>query len=64
MALFSFYENGTLIDIQLPDNMDKYNFDTICEFIEKVIPKLSRNRTEDMSNGLNIKNIKIKNQIL
>ena len=60
MALFSFYENGTLIDIQLPDNMDKYNFDTICELIEKVIPKLSRNRTEDMSNGLNIKNIKNK----
>ena len=60
MAIFSFYENGTIIEIQLPDNMDKYNFDTINELIENVIPKLSRNRTEDMSNGLNIKNIKNK----
>ena len=60
MAIFSFYENGTLIDIQLPDNMDKFNFNIICELIENVIPKLSRNRTEDISNGLNIKNIKNK----
>ena len=35
--------------------MDKYNADTIVELIKNVVPKLTRNRTEDMSNGLEIK---------
>ena len=55
VAFFSFYENGTINEIKLPDNMDKYNAETILELIEKVIPKLSRNRTEDEDKGLNIK---------
>ena len=58
LALFKFYENGTIDDIQLPSNMDEYNAHTIIELIEDVIPKLTRNRTEDISNGLEIKNKK------
>ena len=38
--------------------MNKYNAHTIIELIEDVIPKLTRNRTEDISNGLEIKNKK------
>ena len=60
LALFKFYENGTIYDIQLPKNMDEYNAKTTIELIESVIPKLSRNRTEDISNGLDIKTKKDK----
>ena len=35
--------------------MDKYNTDLIIELIKNVIPKLTRNRNEDMNNGLEIK---------
>ena len=35
--------------------MNKYNAHTIIELIEEVIPKLTRNRAEDISNGLEIK---------
>ena len=42
--------------------MDEYHAETIIELIEKVIPKLSRNRVEDMSNGLDINLKKIKNK--
>ena len=62
LALFKFYESGKIEEIKLPNNMDEYNAETIIELIEKVIPKLSRNRTEDMSNGLNINTIKRKNK--
>ena len=58
LALFKFYQSGKIEEIKLPNNMDEYNAETIIELIEKVIPKLSRNRTEDMSNGLNINTIK------
>ena len=54
IAIFKFYEDGTIKDIKLPNNMDEYNANTIIELIESVIPKLSRNRKEDMSNGLEI----------
>ena len=54
MALFSFYENGTIIDIKVPDNMDNYNANNIMEIIENIIPKLSRNKTEDSNNGINV----------
>ena len=60
LGVFSFYENGTIVDIKLPNNMDEYYANTINELIENVIPKLSRNRTEDISNGLNIKTKKDK----
>lgn len=39
IALFKFYENGTISDIQLPVNIDQYNADSIIELIEEVIPK-------------------------
>ena len=54
MAIFTFYEDGTIKEIKLPDNMDKYNADSIVELIQNVIPKLTRNRAEDISNGLEI----------
>ena len=55
IGIFTFYEDGTLEDIKVPDNMDKYNAESIVELIKNVIPKLTRNRTEDISNGLEIK---------
>lgn len=58
MAVFSFYENGTIADILLPNNMDNYNAQTIIELIESVVPRLTRNRTEDISNGLEINTLK------
>lgn len=58
MSVFSFYENGTIADILLPNNMDNYNAQTIIELIESVVPKLTRNRTEDISNGLEINTLK------
>ena len=60
IGIFTFHEDGTLDDIKLPDNMDKYNADSIVELIKDVIPKLTRNRTEDMSKGLEIKERKNK----
>ena len=54
MAIFSFYENGTIYDIKLPNNMNNYYANAIIELIENVIPKLSRNKTEDIYNGLKI----------
>ena len=58
MAVFSFYENGTIADILLPNNMDNYNAQTIIELMESVVPKLTRNRTEDIGNGLEINTLK------
>ena len=60
IAIFSFLEDGTIKEIKLPNNMDKYNADSIVELIGNVIPKLTRNRTEDISNGLQIKETKNK----
>jgi hypothetical protein len=55
IAIFTFLEDGTIKEIKLPNNMDKYNADSIIELIGNVIPKLTRNRSEDISNGLNIR---------
>ena len=55
VADFSFYENGTISDVKFLDSADEYNSQTLNDLIEKVIPKISRNRTEDNNNGLNIK---------
>ena len=55
IGYFTFYENGTIADVQFPESADEYNIETLKELIEKVIPKLSRNRTDDNTNGLNIK---------
>ena len=62
MAVFKFDDDGKIEEIKLPNNMDEYNAESIVELIEKVIPKLSRNRKEDMSNGLDIKTRKSKNK--
>jgi len=62
MAVFKFSDDGKIQDIKLPNNMDEYNAESIVELIEKVIPKLSRNRKEDMSKGLEIKTKKMKNK--
>ena len=53
-AIFKFFEDGTIKDIKLPNNMDEYNAQAILKLIESVIPKLTRNRKEDMSKGLEI----------
>ena len=55
IGYFTFYENGTIADVQFPESADEYNTEILKELIEKVIPKLSRNRTDDNTNGLNIK---------
>ena len=60
IAIFRFYENGTVFDIKLPNNTDKFTADTIVELIENVIPKLSRNRTEDMNDGVEVQTRKHK----
>ena len=62
MAIFSYYENGTIADIQLPNNMDSYNAKSIIQLIDDIIPKLARNRKEDISNGLSIETRKNKSK--
>ena len=62
MAVFKFDDDGKIQEIKLPNNMDEYNAQLLVELIEKVIPKLSRSRQEDMSNGLDIKTRKTKNK--
>ena len=57
MSIFSFYDNGKIADIKLPNNMDESNAHHILELIENIIPKLSRNKVEDISNGIKINTI-------
>ena len=40
MAIFTFHEDGTLGDINLPDNMDKFNANLIVELVKNLIPNL------------------------
>lgn len=47
MAKFSYFENGTIFDINLPEDMDQYNAQAMIDLINNVVPKLSRNKTED-----------------
>ena len=54
MAIFRFYENGTLLDINLPKEMDKENAESIIDLIDNIMPKLIRNRTEDKEKGVEI----------
>ena len=55
IAEFSFDKNGTLIKINLPKNIDLYNAEKIIDLIRNVIPKLTRNKTEDEDNGIEIR---------
>ena len=54
IAQFSFYEDGTLIKIDLPKDIDSYNAEKLISLIKDVIPKLSINK-EDEENGIEIK---------
>jgi len=54
IAQFSFYEDGTLIKINLPKDIDSYNAEKLISLIKDVIPKLSINK-EDEENGIEIK---------
>ena len=36
MAVFTFDDNGKILEIKLPNNMDEYHAETISELIEKV----------------------------
>ena len=62
MAVFKFTDDGDIQEIDLPDNMDKYNAESFLEVIKKIIPKLTRNKKEDMSNGLEITTKKVNNK--
>ena len=62
MAVFKFDDDGKIEEIKLPNNMDQYNAESIIELINKVIPKLSRNKKEDISNGLEITSKKVNNK--
>ena len=62
MAIFSFTDDGKIQKINFPNNMDKYNAESIIELINKVILKLTRNKKEDISNGLEITTKKLKNK--
>ena len=57
MAIFSFYDNGTIAEINLPNNTNQTIARSMLNLIEKLIPKMSRNTTEDNNNGIKI-NIK------
>ena len=55
MAQFSYFQNGTIIDVNLPEDMDKYNAQSLLDLIDNVIPRLSRRKRDDKKNGLKVK---------
>ena len=60
MAIFQFYENGTVFEIKLPNNTGKFIADSIAELIQNLIPKFSRNKIEDLNNGIYVQTKKYK----
>ena len=52
MAEFHFYDNGTIENIYLPEEMSKDEAQNMVDFINNVIPKLSRNKTDDNKKGI------------
>ena len=54
MAEFHFYDNGTIENIYLPKEMSKEEAQNMIDLINNVIPKLSRNKTEDNKKGISI----------
>ena len=54
IAEFSFYEDGTLNNVNLPKGSVSYNAEKLLDLIKGVIPKLTRNKTEDENNGIKI----------
>ena len=55
LAEFHFFDNGTIYDINLPEQMTKEEAQNMVDLINNVIPKLTRNKTEDENNGIKIK---------
>lgn len=47
MGKFSFFKNGTISEIKLPNDMDKYNAQAIIELINNIIVKITRNKKEE-----------------
>ena len=64
MAKFVYFENGTIIDINLPKDMDQYNAQAMIELINNAVLKLSRNKKEDKKKGLTATAKKQKMEIL
>lgn len=62
IAKFTYDDKGSIIDVLLPKNMDRYNAQIIMGIIEGVIPKLTRNRTEDNFSGLSIEVSELKGE--
>ena len=58
IAEFHFFDNGTIYDINLPEEMTKEEAQNMVDLINNVIPKLTRNKTEDDNNGIKIKTTK------
>ena len=54
LAEFHFFDNGTIYDINLPEEMTKEEAQNMVDLINNVIPKLIRNKTEDDNNGIKI----------
>ena len=52
MAEFHFYDNGTIENIYLPNEMSKEEAQNMIDLINNVIPKLSRNKTDDDKKGI------------
>ena len=58
IAEFHFFDNGTIYDINLPEEMTKEDAQNMVDLINNVIPKLTRNKTEDENNGIKIRKTK------
>ena len=58
IAEFHFFDNGTIYDINLPEEMTKEEAQNMVDLINNVIPKLTRNKTEDENNGIKIRKTK------
>ena len=55
MSKFSFFENGTISEINLPKDMDKYHAQVMIELIDNIVVKLIRNEKEEKNDGITIK---------
>jgi len=42
IAKFAFYENGTLVDIYITKNSDKFSASSLVDLIEEIIPRISK----------------------
>ena len=63
MGQFSFFKNGTIAEIKLPNDMDKYNAQVIIELINNIVVKIVRNKKEEETE-VKLKNINSNHDIL